>query len=173
MQKGWKVGLAAVVAGLVLGAGWWLGSPLFLDRTVSEAAPGAMSDMGAKDSMGKKDSTGGQDPMKPMPTYTGMFQDGDASHHASGTARIIEADGRRYLRLEEFSVTNGPDLYVVLAEPGMPVGDGIRLGALKGNAGSQNYVIPAHADLMTHSRVVVWCRAFNVTFGFSDLRQDM
>lgn len=165
MHKGLRIGVVTVVGGLVLGAGWWLGSPLFLHRMVDEPMPMAKETMG-------------EAPMKPdsmmeKALYKGMLSDGDALHHAAGMASILEVDGGLFLRLEEFMVTNGPDLHVVLVKPGTPAKDGIILGALKGNSGSQNYPVPAGTDLMSHSQVVIWCKTFNVTFGSANLMPAM
>ncbi len=38
------------------------------------------------------------------------------------------------------------------------------LGALKGNKGNQQYVLPAGADLSRYRSVVIWCRAFSAAF---------
>lgn len=167
MHKGWRIGAATVAGGLILGVAWWLGSPLFLNRTVDEAVPMAMM----KDQMGQVAMKPGV--MMEKASYRGMLVDGDGSHHAAGKATILEVDGGLYLRLEEFMVTNGPDLYVVLVQPGAPAKDGIRLGALKGNTGNQNYPVPEGTDLMSHSQVVIWCRSFNVIFGSADLKPAM
>ena len=40
----------------------------------------------------------------------------------------------------------------------------VDLGALKGNKGNQQYAIPTSTDLDQDWRVVVWCRAFTVSF---------
>ena len=40
-KLGWGVlALALVATGLLIWLGWWLGSPLFLNRTVDDAFPG-------------------------------------------------------------------------------------------------------------------------------------
>lgn len=158
MQRGWKTGIAGAAAVVVMGVTWWLGSPLILDRTVNEAPP-AMSDV-PMDEMG-------------MMEFMGTFRDGDATHHVKGKATVTAAGGMQYLRFEEFEATNGPDLYVYLIKPGMPVKEGLQLGPLKGNKGSQNYEIPAGTDLSMYNQVVIWCRAFNVTFGQADLSKSM
>lgn len=86
-------------------------------------------------------------------------------HRASGRASVYRlADGAHLVRLEDIDVENGPD-YVVYLVPGSdrrsPDG-GVSLGALKGNLGSQNYSIPAAADLGGPQTVLIWCRAFAV-----------
>jgi hypothetical protein len=44
------------------------------------------------------------------------------------------------------------------------VDDFVDLGGLKGNVGDQQYAIPPRTDLARYSTVVVWCRAFTVSF---------
>lgn len=95
----------------------------------------------------------------------GTFAGFDALHQASGTARIVRAGGNTYLRFEEdFTVTNGPDLFVHLGQNGKYAPE-VNLGRLKGNIGSQNYEIPAAVDLTQYDEAWVWCRAFAVPFG--------
>jgi hypothetical protein len=71
----------------------------------------------------------------------------------AGTATIYKLDdGSGILRLTNFSTSNGPKVYVILADPlisGTDVGDAksVDLGHLKGNTGNQNYVIPASVNL--------------------------
>ena len=42
--------------------------------------------------------------------------------------------------------------------------------ALKGNQGNQNYELPADIDLSQYKSVAVWCRAFNIVFGYAALQ---
>lgn len=103
-------------------------------------------------------------PAGPVELLRGAFE-GLAGHRAQGTARIIEADGKRYVRFEsDFRVTNGPDLFVYLGREGR-YDPNVRLAALKGNEGSQNYEISQGHDLAAYDEVWVWCRAFSVPFG--------
>ena len=96
---------------------------------------------------------------------------------ASGSATIYRlTDQSHVLRLEEFATTNGPDLFVVLSRNANPDADGIgdkgsyvQLEALKGNKGSQNYTLPADLDPSGYKSVVIWCRTFNVVFGYAAL----
>ena len=78
---------------------------------------------------------------------TGAFR--SYEHATSGRARVIAtADGRRYVRFEDFETSNGPALKVYLsAAPASGPGDSfddrfVDLGDLKGNIGSQNYRDP-------------------------------
>lgn len=101
----------------------------------------------------------------------GQFVDGDAVHSASGTATIVKTDKRNVLKFENFSVTNGPDLFVYLSpnEAGQDLGEFVSLGKLKNNSGDQVYELPDNVD--QYQTVVIWCRAFNVTFGTASLDQ--
>lgn len=101
----------------------------------------------------------------------GSFVEVDAVHKGSGTARIILQEGRRYLRFENFRVTNGPDLYVYLSESKTPGNDlksldkYISLGLLKGNVGDQNYEIPE--PFRDYDTAVIWCQKFGVLFSYA------
>ena len=98
----------------------------------------------------------------------------------TGTVQILTlADGSRVLRIEDLATSNGPDLKVWLTDAPVIEGrdgwgvfvDGIwlDLGPLKGNVGSQNYAIPADAQLGQYSSVSIWCDRFNVSFGAAEL----
>ena len=104
----------------------------------------------------------------------------DAEHGTSGRAVIyLRDDGSRYLRLEGFETSNGPDVHVWITDQRSggdcegcsdswgiyDDGDYVKLGSLKGNIGDQNYEIPGDADLGDMKSVVIWCDRFNVAFG--------
>jgi hypothetical protein len=95
----------------------------------------------------------------------------DSFHQGSGQATIYQLpEGGHVLRFEEFDVTNGPDLHVILVKNPSPVSsadvgdDYIDLGSLKGNIGNQNYDIPAGVDLSQYQSVVIYCVPFHVVF---------
>jgi len=57
----------------------------------------------------------------PVIVKQGEFQDADSFHKGNGVATIyMGADRTRLLRFEDFKVTNGPDLHVVLSPNGGP-----------------------------------------------------
>jgi hypothetical protein len=117
-------------------------------------------------------------PAGPVALVSGAFIAGSTpGDTAAGKATIYRLeDGKPLLRLEDFSTTNGPDLFVVLSSSANPEQDGIKntaylqLDALKGNVGNQNYELPADVDLSQYKSVVIWCRAFNVVFGYAPLQ---
>jgi hypothetical protein len=103
---------------------------------------------------------------------SGSFVDGE--HSTSGRANILQfPDGSRFVRLEDFSTSDGPDVHVWITDQqagGDDWGrydDGrfLELGGLKGTDGNQNYPIPADAELAGLTSVVIWCDRFNVAFG--------
>ncbi|MDE2780816.1 MAG: DM13 domain-containing protein [Chloroflexota bacterium] len=196
MRKKNIIIIAAIVVLVPVAAfAWWLLSPLFLSTTVDEEFPFAATaeipaDMTmaevemVMETMAKMD----QEPMvEPMPEMTvqpvalasGSFRDADSFHRGSGTATIYQVpDGGHVLRFEDFMVTNGPDLRVLLAEPGDPMsrdelqsGGYTHLAKLKGNIGNQNYEIPADIDLSEQNSVIIYCMPFHVIFSVAPLEK--
>lgn len=182
-----------LVAIVVVGAAWWLGSPLFLDREVDEpfpytanaVIPDTMTSAEVEDLMARM-ATEQHEAVEPMPAadrvaalLEGRFRDVDRLHRGSGSATVYSlAGGERVLRLENFSVTNGPDLRVLLAVHSDPMtraaldGEGyVELAPLKGNVGDQNYAIPPDLPLEAAGSVVIYCRPFHVLFSVAPLSE--
>jgi hypothetical protein len=164
------LGIAALAVILI----WFQPQKLFIETRVDERAPGAATG----DSL-EKDTTGKSNESMPegaKTTLAGPFRSID--HETSGTAILDKSDdGHYYVRLENFSTENGPDLFVYLS-PAPSSSDGeafvagsIDLGELKGNIGSQNYLVPDGTDLSQYQSVVIWCRRFNVAFGAASLER--
>lgn len=169
---------------------WWLGSPLFLDKEVNEEFPRAaaaslpedmtMADAEKQMMDAEAITTTASDNMS-MDGVTavveGSFRDADSFHKGSGSATVYRLDDGSYvLRLEDFRVTNGPDLHVYLGEASNPtsssdVRDGgyLDLGPLKGNLGNQNYDVPAGTDISQYRSVVIYCEPFHVVFAVATL----
>jgi Electron transfer DM13 len=101
----------------------------------------------------------------------GTWSGSDEFHFAEGEVLIIEeSPGRFILRVENFSVRNGPDLFVYLS----PAADGydaaaINLGVLKATDGAFNYEIPADVDVSQFKSAIVWCKRFSVLFATAPL----
>jgi hypothetical protein len=100
-------------------------------------------------------------------TFIGV---GDGIHDAQGIAKVIPIeDGGNVLRLEDLTVTNGPDLYVYLSTD-KSASDFVDLGRLKANIGNQNYPIPNGTGVTKYDTVLIWCKAFSVLFGSAELK---
>ena len=105
----------------------------------------------------------------------GEFHNADKT--GKGTATLYQlADGKRVLRLTDFSVENGPDLHVRLIAAddakdtkSVEKTDYVELAKLKGNKGSQNYDVPENVDLSKYKAVSIWCNRFSVNFAAAPL----
>lgn len=183
---------AGVLAIPALALAWWLGSPLFLNKTVDESfdfngrtlrpaemsnseVDAVMAEAAAVDKPMVEGMTGEMELARKL--KTGEFRDADNFHRGSGLATIYRLpDGSHALRLEDLRVTNGPDLHVLLSPSADPITrdevtvDGyINLGKLKGNIGNQNYDIPAGEDVSRFKSVVIYCKPFHVVFAVAPL----
>ena len=174
-----------IIAIIGLAVAYWLFSPLLRDEEVNEdfqysvqaVIPDNMSQSDAEATMvtaGESDDATIQDEMPEaeqvaLKLLRGEFQDQDAVHKGSGSAFIFELpDGSHVLRFEDFRVTNGPDLHVLISPDGT-AGSATDLGSLKGNAGNQNYEIPADFDVTSLDSVIIYCSPFRVTFSVAKL----
>src|SRR3989344_1919885 len=105
---------------------------------------------------------------------TGSFGEVDFIHKGSGEAKIVQVDGKHILRLENFNVTSGPDLYVYLSKSETPtgdiksLGDYVDLGLLKGTSGNQNYDISQNVE--GYKTAVIWCKRYGVLFTFAVMK---
>lgn len=129
---------------------WYLVSPLLINKSVNEQLPivnqGQISQI----------------------IYEGQFLNADSLHKTSGKAKMIQVGEEKYLRLENFKTTNGPDLKVYLSKD-KEAKEYISLGELKGNIGDQNYEIPSDVDSEDYNNVLIWCEKFSVLFGSAEL----
>jgi hypothetical protein len=115
---------------------------------------------------------GSAQPSPALATETsGKFSGTDDFHFGRGTARlIVETDGSAILRLENFAVRNGPDLFVYLSPSrSRYTKDAVELGRLKADRGSFNYRIPAGTDLSRIMSAVIWCKQFSFQFAVAPL----
>jgi peptide methionine sulfoxide reductase msrA/msrB len=93
---------------------------------------------------------------------------GTAGHGATGTVRLIEHEGKKTLRYENFKTINGPDLFVYLSSD-LKATKFVNLGELKATEGDINYEIPPTTDLSLFKYVLVWCKQFGVLFNYADI----
>ena len=148
---------------------WFQPQKLFYDDEVSEALPSVSAPPAASSAPSAPAA-----PPGPVDLATGSFV--SREHETVGTARVVQLpDGQVVVRLEGFETSNGPALYVYLSRnpaEGTEAAfddDSVDLGALKGNVGDQNYVVPAGVDATAYTSVVIWCDRFDAAFGAADL----
>jgi hypothetical protein len=113
---------------------------------------------------------------EPTEIMRGNFYGVDENHMGSGKAVIIQTKvGEFSLYLENFNVTNGPDLHIILAEEKNPysvatLGDYLDLGELKSTTGDQAYALPADVNLEKYGSVVVYCVPFQAIFAIAPIK---
>jgi hypothetical protein len=156
-----------IAAAVVLGLGAWYAfrpERIFIDKSVNESLA-SLATVSEADAM-------------PMTLARGTFHSN--AHETIGDATILSLpDGRRILRLTNFSTSNGPDVRVYLVAASDVTDDEtvkqagfVELGPMKGNKGDQNYDVPADLDLGRYRTVTIWCKRFSVNFGTAPLMND-
>lgn len=193
-MKGVLIAVALVIAAA---AAWFFVSPLFIDEVVDEApivsggtaAVPTAAEIGAMEPAAREqlmtemmaEAAAAGDRVtdeamdmdaSPLVVASGRFVDADLIHKGSGNAFLYRLpDGSHVIRFEDFAVTNGPALVVLMARsPDIKTADDvqkggyIKLGELKGNKGNQNYEIPADVNVGIYRSVVIWCELFDVLF---------
>jgi len=189
-----RTGLVCVV-GLAVGlpVAWYLASPLFIRTELVEPSPIAATALEATRSATPsatpprptvrpiasqnasvpptREPTPAATPFVPSVLASGSFSGADDFHFGNGQASILETEpGRFTLRLDDFSVRNGPDLYVYLSAKGDGYAEGaLELGRLKATDGAFGYDLPAGADPTAYASAVVWCKQFAVLFAVARL----
>lgn len=100
--------------------------------------------------------------------YSGSFMNGPYGT-TRGEAKVYLENGKLTLALENFSVNNGPDLYVYLSKEVQPV-NFISLGKLRSTNGNQLYDIAGTPDLTQYKYALIHCQQFNHLFGSAELK---
>ncbi len=186
--------LTAVV--VLLAIGLWAFQPwrLWTRSTVNEAlpgvgpagapvappaAPGVPAEPGVPAAPGVPAQPGvpAEPVAPPGPAVLAEGQFVAQEHQTMGLARVLQLpDGSRFVRMEDFSTSDGPDLHVWVTDQTAggewdKYDDGryLALGELKATDGNQNYAIPPDADLAGLTSVVIWCDRFTVAFGSAPL----
>ncbi len=162
-----------VVALVILGLAWYLGSPLFIRTTLNEGLPVAAAVASASPARGGLAATATPAPIAPQAIATGELGYVDAIHNGKGKVLLLRTGDGLFLRFEDVAITNAPDVHVYLSpETGgkWTEATSLYLGALKATNGSFNYAIPVGTDVPKYRSVVVWCRQFAVLITWADLR---
>lgn len=165
--------LVAVLLVVGVPTAWYLGSPLFIRTAIIEPEPSA-APVPTPVVTGAPVTAAPSDPQPSIDggmELRGEFVGADEFHFGSGTARLIEtAPGEYVVRFENFSVRNGPDLYVYLSpRPDGYTPDAIELGTLRATDGDFNTPVPPGTDVSNVRSVLIWCKQFAVLFAHAEL----
>lgn len=158
---GAAAGLLAVAAFMAVTAG-----PAFRETRVEEQLPAAA----ATPSTPAESSAPPAAVADPAVLRSGMLSGVD--HRAAGRALLVRLpDGQLVVRLEDLDVEPGPDyqLHLVPGRGTTRTDGGTWLGGLRASKGSQNYSVPAGADVDGPRSVLIWCRAFAVPIAVAPL----
>lgn len=103
----------------------------------------------------------------------GSFQ--TAAKPTQGNVQVKSIDGKQYLELDaNFATGNGPQVEVLLHRASVPESydssDYVSLGEIKSFQGAQWYEIPEGINVNDFKSVSIWCRDFNVTFGYAPIQ---
>lgn len=175
-----------IIVGIIgLGVAWVLISPLFINQTVNEEIPFTSEGENPsilvlpvpEESIEINDTldfdVSVNEPMMDMKSEMsvetrGSFIGADARHQGEGELKVIRDGDTTFLRFENFSVTNGPDLFVTLNKGDDPRSEHVLVEQLKGNKGDQNYDVSEY-NLDDYESVSIYCRAFSVEFATAQL----
>lgn len=83
-----------------------------------------------------------------------------------GSAELVTGDNKNYIRLQNFTISDGPDLKVYLSKNNFP-SQFINLGALIST--KSIYEIPAGVNLNEYSHVLIHCQQYNHLFAIAQL----
>jgi hypothetical protein len=103
---------------------------------------------------------------------TGAFRGAEGTaYQISGTVVLEQHEGGGLLLrfMENFSSSNGPDLYVYLSNSTRVNANSLQAGSLQSTSGVQIYDLPAGVGMNDYDYVIIHCLPFNVSFGYAPL----
>ncbi len=172
--------IVGVVLLLIVLVGWYLISPLFITTELNEDSPidsdGSFKSMSAEEKAEFDDAV---ESMKDVLMESDESMDLGAqvlkeslfiedAHGVEGKAILIDDEGEKIVRFEDFETVNGPNLHIYLASD-LGGEDYVDLGEIKATKGNVNYDVPDGTDLEKYNKVLVWCVPFKVLFSYADL----
>jgi hypothetical protein len=97
------------------------------------------------------------------------------AHGLSGEAVLYtDPQGNRTLRFETFTMTAGPDVYVLFSKTNnYSAANTVAISMLKeGYANADlNFNIPSDINIEAHKFILVYCIQYSSLFGYSELKQ--
>lgn len=99
--------------------------------------------------------------------YNGVFVPTSGTS-VSGEAQIYTDNDQLRLKLDNFSISEGPDLKIYLSKTASP-DDFVNLGNL---TSSTIYVVPQSVDLTVYKYVLIHCQQYNHLFAVAELMEN-
>ncbi|WP_394758509.1 DM13 domain-containing protein [Flavobacterium sp.] len=96
--------------------------------------------------------------------YSGSFAP-TSGISVTGSAKIYNDNGQKKVLLDNFSISDGPDLKVYLSTTNSPT-TFVNLGSL---TSSRVYLIPSAVDLTVYKYVLIHCQQYNHLFAIAEL----
>lgn len=175
-----KKSLLALGAVIILGALYYLLSPLWREIVLDEASPLAFEE----ESFSSMDNATRAEFMKQVGEMQDIVVKMDEAmpeipmllarapfiareHQVEGEAVLIADGEKKILRFENFRTVNGPDLRIYLSAD-LQAKDFVEVSPLRATEGNVNYDIPPGTDTTKYDKVLVWCKAFNVLFSSAE-----
>ena len=97
--------------------------------------------------------------------FSGPFT-GTSGITVTGSAKIYNDINQKKVLLDNFTITDGPDLKVYLSTTSAP-NTFVNLGAL---TSSRVYLIPNSVDLSVYKYVLIHCQQYNHLFAIAELK---
>lgn len=113
---------------------------------------------------------------------SGSFE-GKTGHTVKGTVKLVEVDGEKYLRFENYTQTQGPDVFVYLTPSKTPdtseeISEARKIRIEGGPDGGEitkegnfNQKLPDDIEVSKYNGVAIWCDAFSVPFGYASIEK--
>ena len=98
--------------------------------------------------------------------YSGEFSP-TSGITVSGFAKIYLENNQYKVKLEDFAVSDGPDLKVYISKENTPI-NFVNLGNFKGN-GNTFYTIPSGINVSEYHYVLIHCQQYNHLFAIAPL----
>ena len=141
-----------LIIGVIIVIGLWFAyyafSPLFRNTKLDEKIPEQGTALLMKEDAKPQEVTG------------------TTGHPASGTVRIVSAEGKKYIRYENYKTINGPDIYVYLSKD-KEAKEYIEIAKVKATEGNINYEIPQGINIEEYRYALTWCKQFGVLFNYA------
>jgi hypothetical protein len=141
---------------------WWAFSPLLFDVSVDDTLDPSIEAALETDGVPSTDMPDDVMVFGPFPIVD------TPTHPATGSVRVIATPEGTTIRYENYQGTNGPDLYVYLAND-LDGNDFVSLGRTRGNQGNINYTVPEDVNVADYRYVLTWCQAFGVLFDYAEI----